>query len=403
MICRTRPSLLPASPGPADNATHGAVVSLRCFTTTNTAENSQADWREVCYRLTSRVKPITAESALLDLGNCTTIEALSALQPLFAHLAQPGIKARAGIGPTPVVAQLASRMMSSADEQQQSVVSTSDTPAFLKQMPIECLLTLAPPDAITVEARERLRCSGVRTLGQLARLDELTLRRQFGRMGAHLAALAQGKSLYPFSPTPPLPILRFCLRVVDSLTAEDALRQLPRLAMGIAKTLHEQGYEAGCIEAVIHWASGRRTRVERALRWRVCAPRMLARELARLVVPSLKQSGGEQIDEIRCALSDLQPPTPSQVLLWPQGRSALNDRRAQLGAMADTLAQRCRRPVLLISPRFRDHAIFSEDGYVLTPLGDAQAPTTRRVSREQRAIGRRQDRWQDPPLRLHWW
>jgi hypothetical protein len=390
--------LLPAHPRQAGEAKQDAepryaVVSLRSLTTTTITEQTRTDWLEACYRLTSRVKRITADSTLLDLGGCTAAEALSLLQSLLAHLAERGIETRAGIGPTPVVAQLASQQVAPPDTLWRPLVITaSDAPAFLKQLPLKRLLTLAPPDAITVETLARLQRCGVRTLGQLARLDELTLRRQFDAVGVQLAAIAQGKSLYPFTP------------IAAPFTTDDTLRQLPRLATGMAEALHEQGHEAGSITVVLQWTSGGRTRLDRALRWRVQASRLLTQELERLIVPALNRGSEEQIDAIRCTLSDLRRLRPSQVLLWPQGRSALRERRKQLRALAHTLAERRKRPVLLASRRITEHAIFSEDGYNLIQLGhEADASACNGGPAAADATPQRQDRWQDAPLRLHWW
>jgi nucleotidyltransferase/DNA polymerase involved in DNA repair len=402
--------LLPAHPRQAGEAKQDAepryaVVSLRSLTTTTITEQTRTDWLEACYRLTSRVKRITADSTLLDLGGSTAAEALSLLQSLLAHLAKRGIEARAGIGPTPVVAQLVSQKVAHSNTLWRPlVISASDAPVFLKQIPLKRLLTLAPPDAITVGTLARLQRCGVRTLGQLARLDELTLRRQFDAVGIQLAAIAQGKSLYPFTPTPAPRVLRFCLRSAAPFTTDDALRQLPRLATGVAEALHEQGYEAGSITVVLQWTSGERTRLDRALRWRVQASRLLAQELERLIVPALNWGSEEQIDAIRCTLSDLRRLRSSQVLLWPQGRSALRERRKQLRALAHTLAERRKRSVLLASWRITEHAIFGEDGYNLIQLGhETDASPSSGGPAAAVATPQRQDRWQDAPLRLHWW
>jgi hypothetical protein len=395
----------PASSGPGGEAEQSvelryAAVSLRRLTSTSAMEKTQPHLLEACYRLTSRVKPITTDSALLDLGRCTATEALCALQNLLARLALHGAEGRACIGPTPVVAQLASQWVARADAQQLFLVSTADTPGFLRQAPIERLLTLTPPDAITGETLAHLRRSGVRTLGQLARLDELTLRRQFGRMGGHLAALAEGKSLHPFNPTPPPRTLRFCLRSTDPFSADDALRQLPRLATGMAKALHAQRYETGQITVIIQWASGACVCLIHPLRQRVHTSRLLTQELARVVDSALRQSGGEQIDAIRCTLSNLRRPQPSQPLLLPQGRSPRSARQAQTRDLADTLTQRRKRTALLSSQRVAEHAIFSEDGYILAPFSDIQG---RAIAAESHVSARRQDGWQDTSLRLHWW
>lgn len=404
-----RPYVVRTSAEPVETAERRYMaVSVRrapAISATGDADGvNMANWVAACYRLTARVELLAAHSAILDLGTCTVEEARTALQELFAYLIEHGLRIRAGVGPTPVVAQLASRLVVRAAAQQLSLVSITDAPAFLKLIPIDRLLILAAPDAISMETVGRLRHCGVRTLGQLARLDELTLRRQFGKIGASLAALAQGRSLHVFRPTPPAPTLRFGLRAADPFTTDNMFRQLPRLARGVAEVLHEQRYEAGSITVIIQWASGERTRLVRALRERVHAPRLLTQELARLIVPALKESSTEQIDSIRCVLSDLGRPEPSQPLLFPQGQSALSARRAQLRALADTLAQRRQRPVLLASRRIAEHAIFGEDGYDIVPLEhEMDTASLHGASATAGATSPQQNRWQDAPLRLHWW
>jgi len=365
------------------------------------------DWFAACYHLTPRVERLDADHALLELGRCTEAEALSALYTLLDHLAQADIHVLAGIGPTPVVAQLAIQMASAAHPQAHPLlVSASAASAFLKPLPIERLLTLRPAEMVTVEILMRLQRSGIRTLGQLARFDELTLRRQFGVAGGYLATVAQGKSLHPFTPTPRPRALRFGLRHADPLTADELQRQLARLAAGMAKTLDEVGCEAGHITLALHWASGARTRLSGSFRWRVYAPRFLTQELARLIIPELRSQPGEQIDEIRCVLSDLQRPQPLQDLLWPHERTTQSDRRWRIQAIADALAQRSKRPTLLTSRRVAEHAIFSEDGYALAPLSASQTPPASGAAsraRERRATTQRALGQQDAPLRLHWW
>jgi nucleotidyltransferase/DNA polymerase involved in DNA repair len=363
------------------------------------------DWFAACYQLTPRVERLNADHALLDLGYCTEAEALSALHTLLNHLAQAEVHVLAGIGPTPVVAQLAAQMSSPAHPQGRPLlVSASATLAFLKPLPIECLLNLRPSDAVTVETLMRLQRSGIRTIGQLARFDELTLRRQFGAAGGCLAAIAQGKSLYPFTPTPRPRALRFGLRHADPLTADAIQHQLARLAAEMAQTLDEEGRAAGHMTLAIHWASGAHTCLGGSFRWRIHNPRILTWELTRLIIPELRRRPDEQIDAIRCILSDLERPLPSQDLLWPHERTTQNDRRWRSQAVADALAQRSKRPTLLNSRRVAGHAIFSEDGYALMPLSTSHTPANDTASRahEQRATAQRTLGQQDAPLRLYW-
>src|SRR5262245_16531372 len=98
---------------------------------------------------------------------------------------------RAGIGPTPALAQLTCLTAPAHDLLcSPPLLSPTDSPAFLTREPIERLLL---PDGLTRETLARLRRCGMRTLRQLARLDERTLRRQFGALGAHL--LPRGSSV----------------------------------------------------------------------------------------------------------------------------------------------------------------------------------------------------------------
>jgi nucleotidyltransferase/DNA polymerase involved in DNA repair len=387
-----------------------AAVSLRSAPAVSAVEDStkaeSTDWVDACYRLTPRVERVSARSVILDLGLCTAQKAQIALQELLDHLERHGLHTHAGIGPTPVVAQLGSAMADSPSAMQQScLISASDVHGFLKHVPIRRLLMLAPADAISVETLARLRRSGIRTLGQLDRLDEDALRRQFGRTGEQLAALAHGTSLHPFQPTPLPATLRFRTRYTTPLGAGEAVQMLPRLAAKMAKTLREQRYEAGTLGVSIHWISGGRTQVSGSLRQRVSEADLLQQELARLIMPALRQGvehyTDAQIEEIRCLLSDLQRPRPPQALLWPQRRSSLSDRRQRVRELADMLAQRHTRPLLFSGQRIAANTVFSEDGYVLRPFG-REARNEPRAAAPLSGKRHREDRDDGSP-RLHWW
>jgi hypothetical protein len=113
-----------------------------------------SDWVAACYRLTPRVERVKAWEALLDLDICDDAEALAAIVGLVARLFAMGLRARAGIGPIGVLAQLA--RLTAPRDRPISLVAPAEATAFLRRVPVAVLSDLHPRGSIPPEIVERL-------------------------------------------------------------------------------------------------------------------------------------------------------------------------------------------------------------------------------------------------------
>ena len=284
------------------------------------APDNETAWLAACYQLTTRVARLSPTSAALDLGVCTEQEALDLARQLADRLRWNEVAVRIGIGPTLPVAQLA--LLACPASQRIALVSSSDLSAFLKPLPIAALCALDLPLPITEETVLRLRRAGIRTLGQLARLDELALRRQFGAVGALLAALARGETPTPFHSTPPEPTLRFRTRFSTALSVEQTLHRLPGLASEIATRLHTLNQTTGALTLTVWWASGGVERIEHTFPEPTQAASVIAQRLTSLLVslvrPQAVRSAPQysEIERLDVRATALAPLRPQQRTLW---------------------------------------------------------------------------------------
>lgn len=382
------------------------------------------DWIAPCYRLTPRVERTGVWSALLDLGTCTDAEARGALCDLAVWLTAAGLHARIGIGPSGVLAQLVE--LTCASERQMApiapmapiaLLTPAQAPAFLRRVTVGALPGLHPHGYITPEIAERLQHYGLRTLGHLARIGELVLRRQFGAAGSFLAAVAQGRDTRPLCPTPAPAELRIRVRFATPATPEELFALLPCLAERATTQLCMQGRQARRLQLVVRWEHGG---VERApapliLRQYTDSPTLLAQELQRLliqIVPLLpiqdftqdQQNRLERIEELCLSLAEFAPAAPAQATFWrTRGRQV-----AAIEDVAQTLARRHGRPILLRLRLATPTAIFSEDRY--TPTDQRHQRHYLRPTETEHAGGvdglsaaSPDDAWRHVPQRLHWW
>ncbi len=237
------------------------------------------DWVSICYRLTPRVERAGERSALLDLGICTDAEAVAAVGGLLTRLSAMGLCARAGIGPTGVLAQLV-RLTAPCDHPL-ALVTPAEVASFLRRVPVVLLPACTPCGSITPEISERLQRYGLRTLGHLAHIGDLALRRQFGAtVGSALAAVAQGWDLRPFCPTPPPTELRIRVSFASSASPDAALARLHRVAACASAQLRMQGRRARTLRVVVRHEWGMLATARRTLRGYTDSPTVLAQELA---------------------------------------------------------------------------------------------------------------------------
>jgi nucleotidyltransferase/DNA polymerase involved in DNA repair len=276
-------------------------------------------------------------------------------------------------------------------------------------LPIAVLGALILPIPISEETVLRLRQAGIRTLGQLARLDELTLRRQFGAVGTILAALAHGDTLTAFHSTPPEPTLRFRTRFSTTLSVEQTLRRLPGLASEITTRLQALNQAMGALTLTVWWESGGVERVQHTLAEPTQEVSTLTQRLTSLLLslarPQSMRSAAQNgdIERLDVRVTRLAPLRPQQCTLWSTPRQLRSERRRKIATLAETLAQRHHRPLLLASHATNEAATFSEDRYRLTPLSaDTPLDTPAEVlspPANQRTGARQGERL----ITLRWW
>lgn len=284
------------------------------------APDDETGWLAVCYQLTARVARLTPTSVALDLGLCTEQEALDVARHLADRLRWDEVPVRIGLGPTLPVAQLA--LLTCPTAQRIILVSSTALPTFLKPLPVAALCALDSPLPITEETALRLRRVGVRTLGHLARLDELALRRQFGVVGTILAALARGDAPTAFHSTPPELALRFRTRFSTALSVEQTLQRLPGLATEIATRLQALNQTMGALTLTVRWASGGVERIEHTFPDPIQEASALTQRLASLLLSLVRPStarSATQSSDIECLdvrVTSLGPLRPQQRTLW---------------------------------------------------------------------------------------
>ncbi|WP_405151718.1 DNA polymerase IV [Sphaerisporangium sp. NBC_01403] len=142
---------------------------------------------EIFHAITPEVEPIASDEAFLDVGGAlrrlgppAEIAALIRAQVAERH----GITCSVGVASSKFVAKLASRH---CKPDGLLVVPAAGVVEFLHPLPVAALWGVGER---TEQALVRL---GIKTVGDLAHVPPSTLQREFGAVGAHLAALAWGR------------------------------------------------------------------------------------------------------------------------------------------------------------------------------------------------------------------
>jgi nucleotidyltransferase/DNA polymerase involved in DNA repair len=372
------------------------------------ATGDVAAWLSACYALTPRVERVSAEAALLDLGRCTSEEALAAVRELLERLRAHGRHAVAGVGPSMTLAQLAvigssfPRGKGSQGVRFIRLIATADAPAFLRGVPVTALAALHGHDGVTSEVVERLRHYGLRTLGHLARLGEPALRRQFGKTGAFLAAVAAGRDERPLQTTARSPRQHFRLRFPAGASVERVLAILPRFARRVMARLRRRQRAGRTLQLSVRCESGRLGHMRLTLRRPTGDARTLAQEIHRMLdalLPAASRGEREDsaIEELRLTVGDFALAVPEQMTLWRMRAQ----QRVVVETVAETLARRHGRPLVLAANCAAPAAVFAEDRYQFSALSTPteQAP----VSGGARMRETGDTPWRQVPQRLHWW
>jgi len=336
---------------------------------TRTSTPGAGEWLAPCYRLTTHLQRLGHNAALLDLGLCTDAEAVAALRALITGLCAQQIPARAAIGPSGVLAQLA--LLHAPSQEPLACVTPERVEELLRQLPITVLARLRLPAVLALrhDLMAKLYDYGIRSFAQLAQLGEEPLRRQFGgRVGATLAALARGADPLPLQPMPPAERLHVRLRLAVPLTPDRLLLSLPPFTAEVAATLARRGMQAHTLELRLRWERGAVERITRTLPHPLATGRALAETLERMLAQLFQANGDlhalRTVEDLRLIVSDLTPKYPAQHSFWPQRAR----RMAAAGDVADILARRHGKPLLFQAAHVAPDAVFEQDRSRLTPL-----------------------------------
>ncbi|PKQ17451.1 MAG: DNA polymerase IV [Actinobacteria bacterium HGW-Actinobacteria-7] len=134
---------------------------------------------------TPLVQPVSIDEAFLDVtpGRFGEEHPVTVARRIRARIAELGVTASVGIASSKTVAKIASDF---DKPDGLTIVCPGDERAFLAPLPVRDMSGIGPKTA------ERLHALGIRTLGDLAALDDATAREVLGSHGPGLALRARG-------------------------------------------------------------------------------------------------------------------------------------------------------------------------------------------------------------------
>ncbi|MEW6059756.1 MAG: DNA polymerase IV [Actinomycetota bacterium] len=208
-------------------------------------------FREVLLSVTPLVEPISLDEAFLDVAGAVLLfgppEAIAARIRRDVR-AEVGVACSVGVGPSKLVAKLASRQ---AKPDGLLVVRADEVRSFLEPLPARAIWGVGEK---TVETLSRL---GVRTVGDLARTPPSILGRVVGEQHAQeLVDLARGIDDRPIVPyETPKSVSHEETFDADLDSEEDLLREALALSGKVATRLREEGYRARTIVLKVRLAN----------------------------------------------------------------------------------------------------------------------------------------------------
>jgi DNA polymerase-4 len=192
--------------------------------------------QEIFRRYAERVEPLSLDESYLDVSG-SALPATEIARRIKRDIrAETGLSASAGVGPSKLVAKIASDLRKPDGL---VVVHPAQVRAFLAPLPVSRLW------GIGRVGEERLARIGVRTIGELAQVDEARLREMFGKSGPFFRRLALGQDDREVNPD----------RITRSMSTETTfardvldrgllLRALGEFASELESSLRQEGMVA---------------------------------------------------------------------------------------------------------------------------------------------------------------
>jgi DNA polymerase-4 len=217
-----------------------------------------AEIREILFRFTQLVEPLSLDEAFLDVSahNGDPFALAKIIRQLIWQ--KTALTASAGIAPNKMLAKIASDWKKPNGQFQ---ILEEDIPAFMEELPIQRLW------GIGAKSAEKFARLGVRTCGQLQRYSRFELYEMFGKFGPELFMLCRGMDGREVSPERERKTLSNETTFINDLTSlAQCLSQLPErfeeLVADIRKYEEESRIKALFVK--IRFSDFSRTTVERS-------------------------------------------------------------------------------------------------------------------------------------------
>ncbi len=203
---------------------------------------------DVFRRYTPLVEGLSVDEAFLDV---TGSRSLFGDGPQIAASIKrdirdkTGLTGSAGVAPNKFVAKIASDL---DKPDGLTVVPTDRVAEFLSPLPLERMWRVGP------KARVRLRAAGLRTIGDLARLDARTIEQLLGSWGPVARELARGHDERPVVVgSPPKSLGTESTFEHDLTTRDELLKPILRQSMEVADRLVDKGLWARVVTLKIKY------------------------------------------------------------------------------------------------------------------------------------------------------
>ena len=230
-------------------------------------------------QLTPLVEPVSIDEAFLDLSGTETLHGAAPAQSLAALArrveAAHGITLSIGLSDSKFLAKIASDLEKPRGF---AVLARRDAPTFFADKPVSLLW------GVGTAMERRLAADGIIVIGQLAALGERELAARYGRIGAHLARLAQGiDERAVLAHTPARSISAETTLSQDEAAATALAQILWPLCERVSAQLKEASLAAGTVTLKLKTSDFRlRTRSRR-----LADPTQLAETMFRIASPLL--------------------------------------------------------------------------------------------------------------------
>jgi len=208
---------------------------------------------------TPRVQPVSIDEAYLDVtpGRFTAEHPVAVARRIRANVARLGVTCSVGVSAVKSVAKIAS------DHDKPdglTVVCPGEEAAFLAPLPVRAMPGIGPRTA------ERLESLGIRTLGELAALDDVTADEVLGSHGTGLVRRAQGLDLRDVHENDPVKsVSNERTFATDVRTPSDVDGALGALAAKVGQRLRRKGLSGRTVTVKLRFSDFTTKTVRRTL------------------------------------------------------------------------------------------------------------------------------------------